>query len=658
MKRIFLVLMCLCATVCGRAFTDLWGNSYEVSRSGAGSYAIAGYALPGTLNSTVAYSLGDTRYLQIRVTSNLSGVIKGWYSYYAKRIGDSFAYESGDRVYFEFTAGGVRMGATDAAAAVAELVPFGENGETSTVPLPELPQRELKWTATNTKTPSSTTSTLETWGVFQIDPATGEPTGVVFNATTLEAGVSMDFSVYVAEDDPYSYALGRVDYQASVDKYGSFPVTGTAYGLNDDGTLNRSDPLYKYLSGVVPYSGSVSSPGNYASASPVTSVTGSGPGSGNTTPVVSTPSQSTGDQVSVTPGAGGESTATDAGTAAAAEQAANAVISAINNTSSAMRSAIYLNTEAVGLVLDGVLADGEAVRNRISDVGADIVDAIENMGASDNRDVVDAVNAAAAADAAARAEEVAVRGDIAAAVSEAGVGSMMSERDAMLAGQDGQAASLFGGVDGGMTAAKVTPTIGSGDPSAWEFDLGILGVLDINPFTNGWVQQKLPFLNWLVAFFRVVVVWSAQIAFYRYVITTIKAEGVGLMMIPSPPPTVAETMATSNVFTALGGKVASMISSVFLAAAILASLSTIASAVTTWGTISVLVSSISEGTNFISSEVTGLGASTGYLGRIVYFVYAFIPVYTLLAIGANYILVEMGLLTVPVLAFAMRIRRW
>lgn len=501
-----------------------------------------------------------------------------------------------------------------------------------------LPQRKLSWTVTNSNTPPATSANLQTWAVFQFTGT--EPTGIAFAHRTLEAGQSATLTIYVAQDDTYNYAPGRVDYKLSSDTYGGFPSSGTAYGLNADGTTNYSDPQFTYMEGALPVAGSTGTVGNYGNATKVTEIpTGTtGPGVNNTTPVVTTPTPSTGGTVTVTPGSGGTTTSTDTGTASAIQQGSNAIIQAVNNTGQTTRQAIDRNTAAVN-------AGNAAI--------------VQALNGFDGSGIQGAVEAGNAADAAARQAEQTARQGIESAATEGAIGSDVATRDAQLGAKDAQATSLFSNVGGGMTGSKVTPTVASGDPSAWEFDLGVLGTLDINPFTNAWVQEKLPFLNWLVAFFRLAVVWSAQVAFYRWLVNTIRENAVAFMHTPSPPPTVVEGVASSNPFTAILGKLGAVFSSLFLAVLILSSLSTIVSVVTTWGTVSSLVNSITEGTNALSSASTGLGATSGYLGRIVYLVTSYIPVSALLGIGANYVIIETGLVaTMPVLIFSMRIRRW
>lgn len=480
-----------------------------------------------------------------------------------------------------------------------------------------LPQRRLSWTVTNSNQPSATSNNSETWAIFRLEGTT--PTGIAFASKVLQPGQSATLEIYVAQGDPYNYAPARVDYALSAQTYGGFPISGTAFPLNPDGTTNySSDPLFTYLEGALPAAGSVGATGNYANATQVTQIPSgtSAPGSNNQTPIVTTPQPvGGGNTVSITPGTGGTTTSTDAGTATAFQQGANGIINAVNTVGAATRQAVDRTTAAV--------------------------------------------NAGNAADAASRQAEANARQGIESEASESAIANAVAQRDAQLAGKDTQAAALFSSVNGGMTAQKVTPTISMGDSSAWIIHLDVLGDLDINPFTNAWVQQKLPFLNWLVAFFRVAVVWSSQVVFYRWLANTIRENAIAFMHTPSPPPTVIENIASSNPFTAILGKLGAVFSSLFLAVLILSSLSTILSVMTTWGTISSLVSSISDGTNFISSVVTGLGATSGYLGRIVYFVTAYIPVSALLGIGANYVLIETGLVaTMPVLVFSMRIRRW
>jgi len=492
-----------------------------------------------------------------------------------------------------------------------------------------LPQRKLSWTVTNSNLPPATDANSQTWAVFQLNGTA--PTGIAFANRTLAAGESATLSIYVAQGDAYNYAPGRVDFKLSQDTYGGWPLLGTAYGLNPDGTTNNHDKKYNYMEGALPVAGSTGTVGNYGNATQVTEIpTGTtGPGVDNTTPVLNIPTHSTGGTVTVTPGSGGTTTSTDSGTASAIQQGSNAIIQAVNNTGQTTRQAIDRTTSAVNSVNDSIIQ------------------------------TKDAIEAGNLADLAERQSEQNARQNIEQAVTEGAAGSDVAQRDARLGVKDEQATSLFANVGGGMTASKVTPMVSSGDPSAWEFDLGVLGVLDINPFTNAWVQEKLPFLNWLVAFFRLALVWSAQITFYRWLTVTIRENAIAFMHTPSPPPTVIEGVASSNPFTALLGKLGAVFSSLFLAVLILSSLSTILSVVTTWGTVSSLVNSISEGTNALSSATTGLGATTGHLGRIVYLVTSYIPVTALLGIGANYIIIETGLVaTMPVLVFSMRIRRW
>lgn len=501
-----------------------------------------------------------------------------------------------------------------------------------------LPQRKLSWTVTNSNSPPPTAANLETWAIFQFNGT--DPTGIAFAHQTVEAGQSATLTIYVAENDSYNYAPGRVDYQLSIDTYGGFPRSSTAYALNSDGTPNYGDPEFTYMEGALPVAGSTGTPGNYASATQVTAIPSgtTGPGVHNTLPLVTVPAPSTGGMVTVVPGSGGTTTSTDSGTASAVQQGANAIIQAVNNTGQATRQAIDRNTAAINAST------------------AAIVQALESFDGSTIKSAVEAGNAA---DQAAREAEQAARESVQDELSEAAIGNAIAQRDAQLASKDAAASALFAGIGGGMTAAKVTPSVGSGDSSAWLIDLDVLGSIDINPFTNAWVQEKMPFLNWLVALFRVTLVWGAQVAFYRWLVGTIKENAIAFMHTPSPPVTSAETMASSNPVTALLGKIGAVVSSLFLAVLILSSLSTIISIATTWGTISSLVDSIQEGTNFMSSAMTGLGAALGNLGRIVYLVTAYLPVAALLGIGANYVIIETGLVaTMPVLIFAMRIRRW
>lgn len=495
----------------------------------------------------------------------------------------------------------------------------------------QLPQRKLSWDVSNSNALPATSANMQTWAVFQF--LGSEPTGIAFANRTLAAGETATLTIYVAQDDPYNYAPARVDYQLSFDTYGGMPINGTSYGLSSDGTTDYTNPQYIYMEGALPVEGSTGTVGNYGTATQVTSIPSgtTGPGVDNVTPILNKPSPSTGGSVSITPGSGGSTSSTDDGIASAVQQGSNAIITAINNT-------------------------GQATRNAVDRASSAIVQAFSGIGFSGVRE---AIISASDADAAARQAEQAAHDGIESGSSQGAIASDFASRDSQLSAKDSEMASLFSGVGGGMTSDKVTPVLSSGDSSAWVFDLGLLGVLDINPFTNEWVQNKLPFLNWLVAFFRVSIVWVAQVAFYRWLMNTIKDNAISYMHTPSPPPTIIEGVASSNPFTAALGKLGSVFSSVFLAILILSSLSTLVSVVSTWGTVSGLVSSIADGTSSLSSSYTGLGASTGYLGRIVYLVTTYIPVGALLSIGANYVIIETGLVTtMPVLIFAMRIRRW
>lgn len=505
-----------------------------------------------------------------------------------------------------------------------------------------LPQRKLSWPISNSSPLPATAANLQTWAVFQFQD--GEPTGIAFASRTLEAGETATLEIYVAENDTFTYAVGRVDYPASIAAFGSYPSRSSAYGLNPDGTLNYGNFLYSYLDGVLPTSGTWGPMGSYGTATPVTSIPPgtTGPGVNNAPPLIPPPARSASGPVTVTPGTGGTTNSTDSGTAQAVQQAANGIITAVNNSSTSVRQSVERAAAAT--------TAGSAA----------IVQALNGFQAGG---IIAAIQEGNTANAQARQAEKNARDGIEAETSYSAAGAAVAQRDAQLAGKDSEASALFSSINGGLTPAKLTPTLATGDASSWEINLGSLGTselkIDINPFTNSWVQQKLPFLNWLVAFFRVAVVWSAQVTFYRWLMNTVRESAIAFMHTPSPPPTVVENIASSNPFTAVLGKVGAIFSSLFLAVLILSSLSTIISVVTTWGTVASLVDSIANGTNFMSSAVTGLGAATGYLGRMVFLVTAYIPVSALLGISANYVLIETGLVaTMPVLVFSMRIRRW
>ncbi|MBC2594017.1 hypothetical protein H5P28_07055 [Ruficoccus amylovorans] len=120
-------------------------------------------------------------------------------------------------------------------------------------PEPEPETRIIEWEVENDS------EEPKTYGVFRVDPETGEIDDIAYDSVTLEPGEKGQLSVD-ATDDGSQYYVAEWDYAASQAKYGGFPVLESGSYQDENGEWHE----WSYWSGVVPNDATATSTKSYA----------------------------------------------------------------------------------------------------------------------------------------------------------------------------------------------------------------------------------------------------------------------------------------------------------------------------------------------------------------------------------------------------------